>query len=168
MFSSTSKSSKVSFWRWQVTKYSTCFSCIVSSKGVTLADKVVQFESLLITVSSSCIQHLSFNLPHAIGVFNFKFKRAVSSSVQCESVMWLFSRLELSMERFTATREEDMSSRTTLHSFSHAKLDTPSNELFVCFSHKLLNLPQQFGGNVLCHGFITTHENNAQAIQSPS
>ena len=91
----------------------------MSSRSVT----VLQFFSLLDTISSNFAQHLSFVLPQAIAVFMLKHTRTLSSLVRYELVVWVFLWLVFRILSFTASRIGEMSSRTTLQSFTWAAMD---------------------------------------------
>ena len=119
---------------------------IVFCRRSSCSVRDLQLFSLLDTTSSSCAQRLSFALPQAIGVFSLKPSRSLSSLVRCELVMWVFSWLVFSILSFTASREEEISSRTTLQSFTWAAVDTTDLD---DVEIDLLRSPQSFEGLLL-------------------
>ena len=110
----------------------------------------LQFISFLDTISSSCAQRWWFALPKAIGVFMLKPSRSLFSLVKCELVVWVFSWLVFSILGFTASREEEISSRTTLQSFTRAAEDTVDLD---DVEINLLRSPQSFEDMLLICGF---------------
>ena len=80
--------------------------------------------SLSLTLSSSCAHHSSAEFLHATGVFKHKILRKSLSVVWCESVMRVLSWLRSSIWSFAAPQEKEISSRTTLQSFSQVEIDT--------------------------------------------
>ena len=83
----------------------------------------LQFISLLDPISPSCAQRSSFALPQAIGVFPFKPSRSLFFFSEMWTSCMVFSWLVFSIWIFTASQEE-ISSRTTLQSFTRAAVDT--------------------------------------------
>ena len=122
--------------------------------------KELQFFSLLYTISSSCTQHSSFALPQTIGVFMLKPSRSLFSLVRCELVVWVFSWLVFSILSFTASQEE-ISSRTTLQSFTRAAVNTFDLNVEI----DLLRLPQSFEDMLLRCGYRMMALINAQVTK---
>ena len=123
--------------------------------------KELQFFSLLYTISSSCTQHSSFALPQTIGVFMLKPSRSLFSLVRCELVVWVFSWLVFSILSFTASQEE-ISSRTTLQSFTRAAVDTFELD---DVETDLLRSPQSFEDMLLRCGYRMMVIINAQVTK---
>ena len=106
-------------WEWPNMLAASLY--IVFCRRSSHSVKELQLFSFLYTVSSSCAQRSSFALPQAIGVF--KSSRGLFSLVRYELVVWVFSWLVFSILSFTVSQEE-ISSRTTLQSFTRAAVDT--------------------------------------------
>ena len=85
--------------------------------------KVAHIWSFSLTIISTCVHHTSTEFPHAIGLFNQKFVRKSLSDMWCESVVWVLSWLKSSIWSFVAPQEKEISSRTTLQSFSWVEND---------------------------------------------
>ena len=118
----------------------------------------LQSFSLLYTTSSSCTQRSSFALPQAIGVSTLKPSRSFFSFMRCELVMWMFSWMVFSFLSFTASQEE-ISSRTTLQSFTRAAVNTWNRlvEVTTKFRRYVIKMWIQNDGFNKCTGHKKVH-----------
>ena len=105
---------------WRCPKMLAASVWMVSWRRDTVSAKAVYIWSLILTLSSSSVQRLSIEFPHAIGVFKHKFLKKLLSVVWCESIVWVLSWMRSSIWNFAAPQEKEMSSRTTLQSLTWA------------------------------------------------
>ena len=127
-------------WEWPIMLAALLY--IVFCRRLSRSVNELQLFSLLYTISCSCTQQSSFTLPQAIGVFMLKPSRSLFSLVRCELTVWVFSWLVLNALSFTASQEE-ISSRTTLQSFTSVAVDTvglDDDESTCWVHHKVLKI----------------------------
>ena len=87
-----------------------------------------------LTSSSTCVNRTSIELRHAIDFFKHKFFGKSFSIVWYESVIEILSWLRTSIWSFPALQEKEISSRTTLQSFTCVKMDIlGTKRVAVCF-----------------------------------
>ena len=148
-------------WQWPNMLAASLY--VVFCWSSTCSIREWQFFSFLDTIPSSCVHCSSFALPQAIGVSPLKPSRSLFSVVRCELVVWVFSWLISCVLSFTASQEEEISSRTTLQSFTRAAVDTVDLDNVEI---DLLRSPQSLEYMLLRRGFKRMVIINAQVTKT--
>ena len=110
----------------------------------------------------SCVHCLSIELHHAVGVFKHKFLRNDFQLCDEKQSCGFYLDSESSMWRFAAPQEKEISSKTTLQSFTWVEMDilgTKGVAVCVC---KSVEYPQCFNDSELVKLFKTIGYINGQ------